>query len=335
MSKALNLDPKKGFLSLPKSILELEMSPGAFRALAFLCNYADEKGWCYPSFEQIGAVMNRGKAAISGYIEELRELGLVVTKKQRYASGYNFRLKFRVTFWKAWWDNLETVREERKAEASSSKKKSEHSNRSSERHTSYKHKTIETHTTARDASKHGPSKRGEPKQSVSQPPAPAATEVVVKKIYEEWVECTRGAPFGQFSRPASPDLIRRSEEVLVLHPIKQDEAVSSAAISERLSATWQDLGVDCPPETLNTQVEALLARNCSGQGLDNLTSWIRDIWKHFWKYPPAPRQFEELIAASAGAIKQQSQLRVIKSRLNSWRLANQQLDQRVTCDIIC
>ncbi|SFF14642.1 Helix-turn-helix domain-containing protein [Sulfitobacter brevis] len=326
MSAALNLDTNKGFLALPPALLELEMTPGAFRVLSYLCNLADKKGWSWPTLKQIGAKMKRGNAAISGYIEELRDLGLITTETQTMASGYNYRLKYFVTFWSAWITTLKerSTKGKSSAKAPTLVRQTERSVCSSERLTSYKHKIHETHTSVPDTSDRS-SKPG---------PVTAAADVVVEKIYLEWLECTRGAPFGQFSKPVSEDLVMRTEAILQSHAIVRDEQVPRAVMSETLSATWQGLGVECPAETLNAQVQCLSTRNFSQLGLDTLTANIRDIWKHFWKYPPAPRQFEELVSAASGTIPQQSRLRVIKSNLKSWRSKKQLLVSSPACCIL-
>lgn len=93
MSETLKIDPSKGFVAIPAQVLDLEVSPGAFRVLIFLCNLANETGWCWPSLEQIGENIGRSKAAISGYIQELRDAAVIESVSQKMASGYNYRLK--------------------------------------------------------------------------------------------------------------------------------------------------------------------------------------------------------------------------------------------------
>lgn len=314
MSAPLDLDTKQGFLALPPSILDLEMSPGAFRVLAYLCNLASTEGWAWPSLQQIGDKMGRGKAAVSGYINELRELGLIETKNQKMASGYNYRLKFFVTFWSAWLKKLKekSTKTKSSAEAPTPVRQTERSVLSSERPTSYKHKIHKTHTSA--------------------PAAPAAE--VVKKIYDEWNDCARGAPYGQFQRPVSSDLVRRSEDVVRFTPVTPPKPVPANVLAETLSATWKNLNVDCPHETLNAQVQTLTSRGLSQECLEALVANIGDIWQHFWKYPPAPRQFEELVRKSSTAFMQQAHAAGIKRHLKNWKLTKQRLDERLSCCIV-
>lgn len=84
------------------SVFELDLTPGAFRTLAELCRMANREGQCWPSLAQLGDRLGRSRAAVSGYISELREEGLIETETQKMANGYNYRLRYRVVFWAAW-----------------------------------------------------------------------------------------------------------------------------------------------------------------------------------------------------------------------------------------
>lgn len=102
MSEQLSFDRAKGFVALPVEVLEIELTPGAFRLLVELCRMANVDGYCWPSLDQLSGRIGRSKSAISGYIKELRAEGLVDTETQTTANGYNYRLKYRVTFWQDW-----------------------------------------------------------------------------------------------------------------------------------------------------------------------------------------------------------------------------------------
>jgi len=104
--KSLDTDPKQGFVALPASLFDIDLTPGAFRTLAELCRMANREGQCWPSLKQLGERLGRSKAAISGYIAELRETNLLETETQTMANGYNYRLRYTVTFWKSWRSQL-------------------------------------------------------------------------------------------------------------------------------------------------------------------------------------------------------------------------------------
>lgn len=102
MENIHQFDPRSGYVALPSALLDLDLAPGPFRLLTELCRMANKAGECWPSFGQLSARIGRSKAAISGYLEALREASLVETQKQKMANGYNYRLKFRVVFWPQW-----------------------------------------------------------------------------------------------------------------------------------------------------------------------------------------------------------------------------------------
>ncbi|MGC1498321.1 MAG: helix-turn-helix domain-containing protein [Sulfitobacter sp.] len=102
MPDTFTADPKQGFVAFPMSVFDLDLCPGAFRTLAELCRMANLDGQCWPSLAQLGTRLGRSRAAISGYIAELREAGVLETETQKMANGYNYRLRYTVVFWKAW-----------------------------------------------------------------------------------------------------------------------------------------------------------------------------------------------------------------------------------------
>ncbi|NNE53729.1 MAG: hypothetical protein HKN30_15160 [Sulfitobacter sp.] len=74
---------------------------------------ANRERQCWPSLRQLGDRLGRSRAAVSGYIAELREAELIETETQRMANGYNYRLRYRVTFWKNWRGQLGQKEERR------------------------------------------------------------------------------------------------------------------------------------------------------------------------------------------------------------------------------
>ncbi len=96
------LDPARGYVALPLDLFDYDLSPGAFRALVEFCRMADAEGSCWPSLAQLSERLGRSRAAISGYVAELREAGLLVTENQRTANGFNYRLRYCLPFWARW-----------------------------------------------------------------------------------------------------------------------------------------------------------------------------------------------------------------------------------------
>ena len=85
MSEQISFNRDKGFVALPVGVLDMDLSPGAFRTLVELCRMANMEGYCWPSLTQLSDRLGRSKSAISGYLKELRGVGLVATEEQRTA----------------------------------------------------------------------------------------------------------------------------------------------------------------------------------------------------------------------------------------------------------
>lgn len=89
-----------GYFRMPNSWLYLDISPGAKVLLAHFCSAANDTGASWYSYEQLKAVVGRGKSSISAYVSELREAGVIRTREQKMANGYNYRLLITVKGWK-------------------------------------------------------------------------------------------------------------------------------------------------------------------------------------------------------------------------------------------
>jgi hypothetical protein len=88
-----------GFLRFPRRWMSLPLSPGAKCLLMHFCGAADESGASWYSFGQIGAIIQRSRASVAGYVRELRDAGLIETERQRTANGFNYRLRIRILGW--------------------------------------------------------------------------------------------------------------------------------------------------------------------------------------------------------------------------------------------
>jgi len=179
------LDPSKGYVALPLDILDLELSPGAFRTLVEFCRMADREGFCWPSLSQLGDRLGRSRAAISGYVAELREIGVLETIRQRTANGFNARLKFRVTFWAEW------------------RAKFSKTGKSTERRVKPAERSIED--TNHNHKNHTPVDSGENKDLVT-----------------EWRGTVGQAPYPDLSRSPDPALIERTEQAVAKPVISAD-----------------------------------------------------------------------------------------------------------------
>jgi DNA-binding transcriptional ArsR family regulator len=278
MSAVISIDPARGFVALPASIFDLEISPGAFRALSVLCNLADERGYSWASLEQLAERVHRARSSVSAYLGELRAAKLVSTETQTRSNGANYRLKIKVLFWSKWV-------QARKKCASPAPKKTERSLPPAERPTKVKHKPIKTHHSR-----------------------PAASEFI-KKVYEAWKTLTSGLAYGQFSGSASPALLRDSEKILAA--ARPPAPVSREALSSRLNALWSDLGVAGSISELAGMAASCRKLSFSEGQFDALENEIRTIWKEHWKNPPASKQFASMLSAAKNAVSADTMLRLI------------------------
>ncbi|WP_083098457.1 helix-turn-helix domain-containing protein [Pseudophaeobacter leonis] len=286
MSKAISIDPARGFVALPASIFDLEISPGAFRALSVLCNLSDPQGYSWASLEQLAEWVHRARSSVSSYLVELRAAGLVSTETQTRSNGANYRLKIKVLFWSKWV-------QARKKCASPAPQKTERSIQPAERPTKVKHKPIKTHHSE-----------------------PAASELI-KKVYKAWKGLTSGVTYGQFSGAASPALMKDSEKILATS--QPPAPVPIEGIASRLKDLWGGLGVTVSISELSEMVMRCKNNSFSEGQLDALESEIQAVWKGHWKKPPATKQFATMLSSAKNAVSADTMLRLIEHDFRQYR----------------
>ena len=288
----MTLDPGRGYVALPLDILDLDLSPGAFRALVEFCRMADRDGWCWPSLAQLSERMGRSRAAISGYVAELREVGVLETLQQRTANGFNARLKFRVTFWQAWRSRF------------SSGQKAERRVNPAERSIEDTNHSHQNHDSA--------------------PAAPVA-EVVRKPcddfgdLIAAWRRTVGDAPYPTLRRMPEPDLLRRTRAALT-GPDRQED------IAGTLRALYDERKVKIAPPDLLSQSAALTGVSARG-----LRIAFRAIWQPHWRRPPLPRQLDAIAAAARQADPGAGAAQLLRSYLRRHDLARKRLQPSPRC----
>ena len=230
-SNAALADPSGGFVALPPALFDLDLTPGAFRTLAELCRMADRDGWCWPSLAQLASRIGRGRATVSGYVEELRRAGLAETETQRTATGHNYRLRYRVVFWSAW---RKALSERRGAADARSAPSAERRVRSAERKESNQ-------------------------IQINQESAPAAD------LVSRWLGCAGRAAYPAFDRAPTADLLAATERACDApppDPARYRDALARFLSSRGLDACAESLSralssrVDLPPEDLVARIAA-------------------------------------------------------------------------------
>ena len=288
MSEQLSFDRKKGFIALPVEILELDLSPGAFRLLAELCRMANHDGFCWPSLAQLGERLGRSRSSVSGYIKQLRELGLITTQEQRMANGYNYRLKYQVGFWKEW----------RAAISRHPAQKDERSVQPAVRILKDKNQNHKNHSPAK--------------------PAEDGLDSLLKK----WARCVKGEAYPLFASLPSSALINKTRDAIT--PNDQNSKVISADITRCLEAMWRNLGVDCPQNLLAKQADYISNRGANSAEASRIFAGIKSAWAHHWRKPPTQDQFEKLVNQSRVTTRVQK-IALLKTYSRRWNLTKNNL----------
>ncbi|MGH1579158.1 helix-turn-helix domain-containing protein [Planktotalea sp.] len=276
------------------------MSPAAFRLLAELCRMANQDGECWPSLSQLSARIGRSKAAISGYIAELRALDLLATQSQRMANGYNYRLKYCVTFWQEWRARLTRSR------AQKALQKTKCSDQLSERRVNSKNHIHKNQPT--DA------------QIVNEPNPTRKGKLV--SMFSKWSELSRSAPFPNFNGNVPEDLIVETRNVITkTSPTK----LMPSDLETRMHLLWSALNVQCDGESAKQQAQFLSAKGYDNEGLKNLEEHIKSTWKPYWKRPPSEHQFKEFADSAGKIFNEGSMIKVLQQYLRRWEISQKKL----------
>lgn len=285
MSEHPSFDRKKGFVALPVEILDIDLSPGAFRTLVELCRMANAEGYCWPSLDQLSQRSGRSKSAISGYLKELRSADLIETEEQQTASGYNYRLKYRVTFWQDWRSSLRgktTPRIERSVQPSERLKDSKN-------HIHKNHSAMDLDSN-------------------------------LDHLLGLWARCFKGVPYPSAKIIPTSQMLASTNEHLgrgAPEPISTD-------IAAQLTKLWTELRLDSGEAHVSEQVEWLHKSGFSESETAEIIVHIRKHWPQHWRQFPTIQQFEKLVKAS-GITAHAQKKNLLKSYLKRWGLAQKHL----------
>ena len=289
MASSLTFDPAKGFIALPCDVMNIDMSPGAFRLLVELCRMANRTGECWPSLGQLSDRIGRSKAAISGYIAELRDTELLETTTQKMANGYNYRLKYCVTFWKSWRDNL------KRPQAIDPVQKEERSVQSAERRVNSKNHSHK---------KQLPLGR------------------VVSELYSTWKIHTDNAPFPSFHGTIENSLVLNTQKLL---ETKQLEPLDRTAVETVLADVWSRCAVAVSKAELNEQSTKLIKSKITQVSLDRLTVTIQTDWQKHWRKPPTADQFDTFMDKAQSCNREEGMLKMLEQFLKRWEISQKKL----------
>ena len=292
MSSIPTIDASKGFVALPASIMDLEMSLGAFRVLVELCNLACIRGYSWPGQDQLAEKIGRSKASVSGYVKELRELGLVETISQTMASGYNYRCKYLVTFWADWIASRKEKRVTRKP-AANDDQPTERSVQPADRPSSKKNNIHKTQT-------------DEPARRLA---------AVVNDVDKAWKDLMDRS--GHFRHAPPEGLEQFTARLLRKNP--HFDPLPQSQLEALLKDVWAGRGVTVSADTITEQASLLVAQKCSSEGAARLKATIDYGWQPHWRKPPTKDQFISFVLRSIPNVLVTNKLEEIRCALKTWK----------------
>ena len=292
MSEQTRFDRRKGFVALPVEVLEIDLSPGAFRTLAELCRMANAEGFCWPSLEQLSDRLGRSKSAISGYIKELRAADLVHTQEQKTANGYNYRLKYEVTFWRAWRAALSAATE-----------------RPTKRRVQQDARVLET-------KKHNHKNQATREQDSN-----------FDSLLRRWTRCFKGAPYPLASHSPSTDLLQETRQALSDGPRQRPADVDQ--IDAGLAALWQRLGLQADAATGHAHAKHLRKLDLSADELAQILLALERAWPAHWRRMPCPDSFSKLVTKT-GVTSAARRRSLLEGFYKRWQKAENSLRKPTT-----
>ncbi len=280
MSEILDCDPNKGFVAFPVALFDLDLSPGAFRTLAELCRMANAEGQCWPSLAQLGRRLGRSRAAVSGYIAELRSVDVLFTEEQKMANGYNYRLRYTVTFWKKW-----------RAGLGSTRQKSE--------------RTVQQVERPLKTKNHNHIKQPVPKSESA------------SKLLSGWKVAVGKAPYPDFSSWPSEALLAETQTAADKQ-IRPASRVISTDIAAALEQFLHKKGLTgrCPPDMADGLAPLLGSR----AALDALLEALDVEWQPHWRKSPNLYQLTRLCRSLPTISDAGTEQKLLKSYLRRWKL---------------
>lgn len=291
----LNFAVERGFTSLPKRVIwTLPVSSGAKLTLIALCEMANGvTGHCSMYLDTLGEMLGKARSTVSGYIKELRELG-VLQVRQLHRNGFHDRCEFTVTFYARFREQLRsgglsahtcTGQDEPLSPAQESEHGVQHSE--CKKNNNDSNNTTYAADVPTDASVGG---------------RDTAVGTVVDDLVKEWQRITRGLSWSQ-PVPASEDLIDRTHRYLSQHAGQSSmpEPPALPDLEQWVRETWSCLGVRTTHEQVTEHVQVLrplAERPDFHRLLMHLRESLREAWNPNWKRPSTQRQFRRSAEAA-------------------------------------
>ncbi len=283
-----------GYVAIPDEIMRTPMSDGAFRLLCILCSYADKNtGECFPRMSRLADDQGKSKAAISGYLGELRALGLVRTR-ERYKRRGNCILNYLITFWSVWREQLRSHTRVDKVVSN----KADHSSVLPVRDGECPVQPAEHHINQTQDNQKTTTGEAviEPEQRLPDP----VVSGVIEKTLEKWKELARGAPYPSFCSNPSADLVEETRKIVQELKSESVGVDTSSSIDQVSSADlkklWKSVNVQITNHEADEHARLINAKSRQPrQSLRCLATLIRETWKRYWKKPSTAQQLSQML----------------------------------------
>lgn len=304
---------------MPNEWLLLEVSNGAKVLLAHFCSAANNAGESWYSYEQLKVIVGRSKASVCNYVAELREAGVLQTKEQKMANGFNYRLKMSIVGWKS---ILEAWKNGARAKKSG-QKKAERSVQQAERNDPSGHKT-NTYKTNNQPDRFAAAAVAAIEKHLP-PVAPVEWSIEDEKAWHDF-RPVHSDPYTEYNTLPSQSLVEKLSSfrkyLMEKHKIL-DARPKIDAIAQAMSHFMKRNRVTATPEAENAFIDELSKHVRTTPQIDTFFYELQKAWLPSWKLLSTPNQVSEL-AQSPTVTAQRAPGDVVHKvdqfagRLNAW-----------------
>jgi biotin operon repressor len=281
---------------MPNEWLRLPISPGAKVLLAHFCSAAGQKGESYYSYEQLSDVVGRSRSSICAYVKELRLAGVLKSKEQKTANGYNYRLLISIIGWD---DLIASWTSSRKTNVKSDAQKNERSVQLAERiDPSGQINKIHKTNTSRDASPLERDKKPSVKRTVPE------WSVENEKEWRRFRNSDRDPIYNHGPLP-SVHLIQKMSEIA--DAIAHNAGVIKISQADELAQARTEAFVEANNITATSPqikefANALKSMCATQKKMNHILEALQSTWRPFWRKLSSAEQLKEFAKTVSGGI---------------------------------
>jgi biotin operon repressor len=297
---------------MPNEWLRLPISPGAKVLLAHFCSAAGQKGESYYSYEQLSDVVGRSRSSVCAYVKELRRAGVLKSKEQKTANGYNYRLLISII---GWADLVASWTSSVKKNNSSHSQKNERSVQPTERNdpSGQINKNHKTNTTRYAFS---PERDSKPIVKMNVPVWSAENE----KEWRIFRNCDRD-PFYNHGPLPPGQLIEKLSGIgnAIAHNIGVVEASEANTLALNKTKSFVETNnIIASSAQIKEFAQILKENSITQRKMDLILSSLQSTWQPFWRKLSSAKQLEDFIKSlSKNLYKEDAEALKIHNRAKS------------------